>query len=81
MLSKLAIFLYGPLLFLQHVHDYLQCQNRYNMSVLPRMKCKNKISDMWIDWDRLPEIWTYAQLTSAEVQPMTYDPAGHCTKP
>ena len=38
------------LLVLQHIHDYLQCQNRYNMSVLPRMKLKNKIADMWIDW-------------------------------
>ena len=46
MLSKLAIFLYGPLLVLQHVHDYLQCQNRYDMSVLPRMKLKNEIADM-----------------------------------
>ena len=25
-------------------------QNRFNLSVLPRMKLKNKIADMWIDW-------------------------------
>ena len=55
MLSKLAISLYGPLLVLQHVHDYVQCQNRYNLSVLPRMKLKNKAADMSIDWDLLPE--------------------------
>ena len=48
MLLKLAIFLYDPLLVLQRVYDYLQCQNRYNMSVLTRMKLKNKIADMWI---------------------------------
>ena len=50
MLSKLVIFRYGFLLVLQHVHDYLQCQTRYNMSVLPRMKLKNNITVMWIDW-------------------------------
>ena len=48
MLSKLAIFRYDPLLVLQHVHDYLQCQHRYNMSVLPRMKLKYKIADNWL---------------------------------
>ena len=26
-------------------HDYLQCQNRYSMSILPRMKLKNKVAD------------------------------------
>ena len=46
MLSKLAISRYDPLLVLQHVHDYLQCQNRYNISVLPSMKLKNKLADM-----------------------------------
>ena len=35
-----------PLRVLQHVYDYLQCQNRYNMSVL-KFK-KKKIADMWI---------------------------------
>ena len=50
MLSKLATFRYDPLLVLQHVHDYLLCQNRYNMSVLPRMKLKNELAGMWIDW-------------------------------
>ena len=33
------------------VHDYLQCQNRYNLSVLPRIKLKNKVADMWFNWD------------------------------
>ena len=48
---KVSDFFYMvPLLVLQDVHDYLQCQNRYNMSGLPRMKLKNKIADMWIDW-------------------------------
>ena len=46
---KISHFSIWPPAFLQHVHDYLQCQNRYTMSVLPRMKLKNKIADMWID--------------------------------
>ena len=48
MLSKLAICRYDPLFVLQQVHDYSQCQNRYNMSILPHMNLKNKITAKWI---------------------------------
>ena len=79
MLSKLAIVRYEPLLVLQHVHDYLQCQNRYNMFVLPRMKLENKIDDM----PCLPTIWICAQLTWAKVglQSTTFDPGCSYTEP
>ena len=76
MLSKLAIFRYGPLLVLQHVHDYLQCQNRYNMSVLPRMELKNKIANMWIDW---PSIGIACRRFESDLGGSTADLGGRTT--
>ena len=81
MLSKLAVSQYEPVLVLQHVHDYLQSQNRYNMSILPRMKLKNKIADMWID---LALLARNLNLSSADMGGSTtydYNPAGYYTEP
>ena len=79
MLSKLANFPYDPLLVLQHNNDYLQCQNRYNMSVLPRMKLKNKNTDMWIGHDLAAGDLNVCSADSGGST--TYDPGGDYTKP
>ena len=47
MLLKSGISRYSLRIVFQHVHDYLQCQSRYSMPVLPRMKLKNNIAKMW----------------------------------
>ena len=52
------------------------------MSILPRMKLKNKIADMWIGHALLAgNLNLCSVLTWAEVQPMTYDSGGYYTEP
>ena len=71
LLWKLAIFLYAPLLLLQHVHAICNAKIGTTCLFYLAWSWKTRSLTCGLAMLCLPEIWTCAQLTWVEVQPMT----------